>query len=432
MIPKQIFQIWISDKPIPEKFKKFTDTWAVNKGFKIIEVTTCDYDSPFLKWAKERNAHTLINHYLRCKLLYEFGGVYLDLDIECLKDLTPLLNAPFTVGIEDSEVVNNAVIIAEKGHPFLRWCMGYMDRFEFTEKEVELETGPRMFTRMADEWGWRVGRIGQFTHTIPHIRILAPEYFYPYHYTETYDPQFITDKTYCVHHWAHSWGDLVSIVIPCYKQAQYLPDAIESALKQSYKNIEVIVVNDGSPDNTSDVAKKYPGVILVEQTNKGLSGARNTGIKASKGKWIVTLDSDDKLHTDFISKTIGKADIVGCWLQCFGKSRDVWKPPLKNPVYSDFLKRNYLFCCSIFKREVWENCGGYDEEQFTHGKQGCHGWEDFNFWLRATKINYKIDVVPQVLFYYRKHEHSMHSDSIKNKKRIIDYMRIEHPQLQYY
>ena len=87
-------------------------------------------------------------------------------------------------------------------------------------------------------------------------------------------------------------GDKVSIIIPCYKQAHFLAEAIESALAQDYDNFEVIVVNDGSPDNTSEVAKRYP-VSLIEQENKGLSAARNAGIKASTGSWILPLDADN-------------------------------------------------------------------------------------------------------------------------------------------
>lgn len=429
MIPKQIFKIWISDKPIPEKFKQFTDTWAVNKGFKIIEVTTCDYDSPFLRWAKERNAHTLINHYLRCKLLYEFGGVYLDLDIECVKDLSPLLNAPLTVGIEDSEVVNNAVIIAEKGHPFLKLCLTWMDNFHFDKNDIELETGPRMFTTWAEDWGWQKGQIGSFNKNVNPIRILAPEYFYPYHYTETYDPQFVTDKTYCVHHWNQSWNDKVSIIIPCYKQAHFLGEAIESALKQTYKNIEVIVVNDGSPDNTSEVVKQYPGVILIEQENKGLSAARNAGIKVSTGKWILPLDSDDKLLPNFIMRTIFQADIVSTHLQAFGKRKDIWKPALPTPGYTDLLEKNRLHYCSLFKREVWERCQ-YDEEMFIRGKAGANGYEDWMLWLDATKAGFKIKVVPEVLVHYRKHGHSMVDDAMAAHGKIVKYMRTKHEKVK--
>ncbi len=89
----------------------------------------------------------------------------------------------------------------------------------------------------------------------------------------------------------------VSIIIPCYGQAQYLSDAIDSALSQTYPNIEVIVVNDGSPDNTEGIARPYGDrIIYLEQENRGLATARNTGIAKSSGQWLQFLDADDLIH----------------------------------------------------------------------------------------------------------------------------------------
>src|SRR5215212_9338337 len=88
---------------------------------------------------------------------------------------------------------------------------------------------------------------------------------------------------------------LVSVIIPCYNQAHFLGEAIESVLSQSYKNFEIIVVDDGSSDNTSEVASSYEEVRLVRQENRGLSAARNAGITHSEGEYLVFLDADDRL-----------------------------------------------------------------------------------------------------------------------------------------
>ena len=102
-------------------------------------------------------------------------------------------------------------------------------------------------------------------------------------------------------------NDLVSIIIPCYNQAQYLEEAVNSAIKQTYPNIEIIIVNDGSTDNTQEIAlslqKKHPEIIkVITQVNKGLSEARNTGIRESLGEYILPLDADDILDLKMISK----------------------------------------------------------------------------------------------------------------------------------
>jgi glycosyltransferase involved in cell wall biosynthesis len=88
---------------------------------------------------------------------------------------------------------------------------------------------------------------------------------------------------------------LVSVVIPCYNQAHFLGEAIESVLAQTYKNFEIVVVDDGSTDNTSEVASRYDGVRLIRQENRGLAEARNTGIGHSEGEYLVFLDADDRL-----------------------------------------------------------------------------------------------------------------------------------------
>src|SRR5215212_469876 len=93
-------------------------------------------------------------------------------------------------------------------------------------------------------------------------------------------------------------GELISVVIPSYNHGNYLARAIESVLSQTYKNTEIIVIDDGSVDNTKQVAGDFPGVIYIYQHNQGLSAARNTGIDNSRGKYMLFLDADDWLHED--------------------------------------------------------------------------------------------------------------------------------------
>ena len=88
---------------------------------------------------------------------------------------------------------------------------------------------------------------------------------------------------------------LVSVVIPCYNQAHFLTEAIESVLAQTSRQFEIIVVDDGSTDNTAEVAARYPGIGYLRQDNQGLAAARNTGLRHSQGDYLVFLDADDRL-----------------------------------------------------------------------------------------------------------------------------------------
>lgn len=208
----------------------------------------------------------------------------------------------------------------------------------------------------------------------------------------------------------------VSIIIPAYNQAQWLPDAVNSALNQTVP-CEVIIVNDGSTDNTDEVAKQFYVDKYVVKENGGLSSARNAGIKEATGEWILTLDADDKIAPDFVEKCLkykDEYDIIGTGQQEFGYSNE--KHLFKtNPTFQDFVQSNQINCCSLYRKKIWEELGGYDEEMKI-------GYEDFDLWLRATHKGYKVVTIPEYLFFYRKHGISMVTNAIKNHNQIKRYM----------
>lgn len=115
--------------------------------------------------------------------------------------------------------------------------------------------------------------------------------------------QNLMEKSHPLERNAKKENPLVSIIIPTYNYGHYLSDAIESALRQTYPNIEVIVVDDGSTDNTKNIAKCYP-IRYFFQKNQGVAIAMNNGIKSSHGEFYVTLGADDKLAPEFVSKTM--------------------------------------------------------------------------------------------------------------------------------
>ena len=168
---------------------------------------------------------------------------------------------------------------------------------------------------------------------------------------------------------------LVSVIIPLYNQKEFVGDAIESVLNQSYSNIEVIVVNDGSTDNPHEVLEKYKKAIkLINQKNMGLAAARNTGIKNSHGEYIQLLDADDFLDKKKIEFQLNfseseKAAVSYCEISSYdnkcGRSlpRNVGKV---NDMFSHLFNFWYTYPLPVhsllIKKSVFEQFGLFDED----------------------------------------------------------------------
>lgn len=225
---------------------------------------------------------------------------------------------------------------------------------------------------------------------------------------------------------------LVSIVIPCYNQGQYISDAIDSVFKQTYNNYEIIIVNDGSTDeNTTEILKNinHPSIQIFHTLNKGLPSARNFAIKHSKGEFILPLDADDKLHSSFLEQTISilknndSIAFVGTYFQHFGDSCYQGKYGLSG--YSDLYVKSdpNTLCTCLFRRSEWELINGYDETMIL-------GLEDWEFWIRLLKHTKKsVYVIPEILFYYRIKEQSMARDVNANKDKRVQLLIDRHYDL---
>lgn len=220
----------------------------------------------------------------------------------------------------------------------------------------------------------------------------------------------------------------ISVIIPCWNQAEYLSEAIESVLAQTYKDIEVIVVDDGSPDNAAEVAQRYP-VKLIQQVNKGLAAARNTGIMNSTGEYILPLDSDDTLLPTCIERLVEKAketnaDVIGPSIRAFGyKTGDTIL--LKDPTFEDFKRGNCLAYCSMIKRDALLECGGYNTRMDQLG-----GYEDLSMWYDLMRRGKKIVTVQEPLVMYRTKEHSMWTNALKNHDNLWEQLVKDFPEVE--
>ena len=141
----------------------------------------------------------------------------------------------------------------------------------------------------------------------------------------------------------------ISIIVPCYNQAQYLDECLQSVLDQTYQDWECIIVNDGSPDNTEEVAKKWVEkdrrFIYLLKENGGVSSARNFGIEKANGEWILPLDGDDKIAEKYLElaekEFKNSPDIVYCDAYFFGIDDSPFN--LKKFSYQELLTNNIIF-----------------------------------------------------------------------------------------
>lgn len=220
----------------------------------------------------------------------------------------------------------------------------------------------------------------------------------------------------------------VSIIVPCYNQAQYLDECLNSVINQIYSNWECIIINDGSTDHTETVAKKWEGkdsrIKCLNKENGGLSAARNSGISMAIGQYILPLDADDKISSNYIFQAVNAFEkddtlkLVYCNAEKFGDESGLWNlPPFS--LYN-LSQNNLIFPCAIYKKKDWKTIGGYDENMI-------YGWEDWEFWISLLKNGGSVEKLDLVGFYYRIKAVSM-LKNIDEEKGIflLNYLSVKH------
>ena len=221
---------------------------------------------------------------------------------------------------------------------------------------------------------------------------------------------------------------LVSVIVPIYNAAPYLQETLDSILASTYRPIEVVMVDDGSSDESLSIAtaycKQHLECQVIAQDNQGVSVARNNAIRAAKGTYILPVDADDKIASTFIQKAVDAIDsnedirMVGCRCWMFGSVDKEWKLPAFS--HSLLARKNMIPATALYRKADWERCGGYCEQEIYR--------EDWDFWISMMELGgtfYKID---EVLFYYRITTGSRRVLAQGRKKIIIDAINQRHPE----
>ncbi len=221
---------------------------------------------------------------------------------------------------------------------------------------------------------------------------------------------------------------LISIIVPCYKQAQYLGEALQSVIDQSYQDWECIIVDDGSPDKTAQIAKvwiaKDSRFKYRYKDNGGIASARNFGINQAKAEFILALDADDKIANDYLELAINEFQkdpslkVVYARAEKFGEESGLWYLPPFN--ISKLGLYNMIFCSALYRKADWQRVGGYDVNMVL-------GLEDWEFWIALLKNGGNVCQLNKIGFYYRIKEKSRHVDlKISDKEELYNYLSVKH------
>ncbi|TCV87599.1 MULTISPECIES: glycosyltransferase family 2 protein [Methylomonas] len=222
---------------------------------------------------------------------------------------------------------------------------------------------------------------------------------------------------------------LISIIMPCYNAQTYLEKAIESVFEQSYPNVELIVVDDGSSDQSFQILtrcqEKHPKLVVFKQENLGPFPARNLGLANSKGEFIAFLDADDYWAPEFIEKLLKNllaknADLTYCGWQNIvegGENGPAYVPPAyeKGDIFQSFLSScPWPIHAALIRRSIVDKAEGFSLR--------CFSAMDYDFWIRISAITQNIAIVPEVLAFYRWHNHGQIS-SIKWRQ-VLDAWQV--------
>lgn len=196
----------------------------------------------------------------------------------------------------------------------------------------------------------------------------------------------------------------VSIIIPCFNKGKYVKEAVESALNQTYQNIEIVCIDDASTDNSCEILRslvdKYKNIVLIKnKENKGVIYSRNLAIEKASGEYILPLDADDTIEPTYVEKAVKileenpEIGVVYCKYKYFGNSQRKIEIPETTKEY--LLYSSCISSCSMFRKKDFLNIGGYKECM----KNGCEDWE---LWLTFYENGYGFHRIDEYLLNYRR------------------------------
>ena len=225
----------------------------------------------------------------------------------------------------------------------------------------------------------------------------------------------------------------VSIIIPCYNAGELLTEAVQSALAQTYDDLEIVIVDDGSTDPvTQNILEQasWPRTRIVHQVNAGPAAARNRAVQIATGQYILPLDADDTIEPQYVAKAVAVLDespevgVVYCKARKFGAEEGPWNLP----VYSlqELVIDNVIFVTALYRKADWVAVGGYNERL-------RHGVEDYEFWVKVVHLGRKVVQLDEILFNYRIQQKSRTTSFQEGRAAVVEtYAEIFRSNIGFY
>lgn len=222
---------------------------------------------------------------------------------------------------------------------------------------------------------------------------------------------------------------VISVVFPVFNAERYVGDAIRSILSQTWGDLELILIDDGSTDGTLQLLQDFESrdqrVVLISRENRGLVATLNEGIALARGQWIARMDADDIALKDRFARQLQwleetEADVCGTWVQFFGTSDH---RVLKHPVSDSAIKTTLFFGGPFAHPSVMMRTSLVKQLRYRKDWEKC---EDYDLWQRAASANWKMTNLPEVLLMYRQHQAQTSTVSMGIQQELAQKIRRRH------
>jgi glycosyltransferase involved in cell wall biosynthesis len=411
MIPKIIHWCWFDKgdkKPLPPVVQQCISSW--NKycpGWEIKLWNEANFDitlNRFTHEAYDAGKLGFVPDYIRAYLLYTYGGVYLDADLELLQNIDLLLENKAFTGVENNYDqggwLGTGIIGSEAGHPYFKALMDVYDkeRFIYPDGSINIRcTSNYVFSNAFQAMYSR--KIPKETTVFSDMKLYAKEILYPHNRAAA------TSDSVSLHHVMATWASLVSVVMPCYNAEKTIGEAIESVLSQTLEKFELIIVDDGSTDSTREIVRSYKDRrILLLENKHDFIGSLNLGMRRASAYFVARMDADDvmlpnrlRLQLDYMNAH-PEVDLLGAGMQFFGKNDFLYRPVAGDVSLRDMLHGSRIAHPTVMIRmERMHKLPEFYRREYMYA-------EDYDLWLRMLDAGLVLRNIPDTVLRYRASE----------------------------